>query len=139
MFYRILKYGAFLQESTVFQSDNWAAVAYEFANLIKYLSKEDYLGMGEYQDFVDKGFLWNGDKYYVDTFETPDEAHYVEGFVNKQSHGTMSWGTWYCLAYFNRDKIVEAFIGNVSVTPREHDTHTSGIPIPSPTGESYGE
>jgi len=129
MFYRILKYAAFLEESTVFQSDDWAAVGFEFSNLIKYLTREDHLGMGIFQEYVEKGFSFNAEKYFVGTFETPDEAHYVEGFVNKQSHGTMSWGRWYALAYYNRDEIVEAFIGGVNVTPHEHD----------PTGESWGE
>ena len=129
MFYRIVKLSASLEESTIFQSPDWAAVGFEFANTIKYLSREDYLGNGVFQEYVAKGFSFNAEKYYVETFEHPEEAHYIEGFVNKASHGQMNWGTWYALAYFNRDEIVEAFIGSVNVTPHEHD----------PTGESWGE
>jgi len=129
MFYRIVKLSASLEESTIFQSPDWAATGFEYGELIKYLTKEDYLGSGEFQGYVKNGFTHNAEKYYVETFEHPDQAHYVEGFVNKQSHAHMDWGTWYSLAYFNRDEIVEAFIGSVNVTPHEHD----------PTGESWGE
>ena len=128
MFYRIVKLDASLEESTVFQSPDWAAVGFEFAATIMYLSREDHLGMGEFQRYVDKGFSFNAEKYYVQAFDHPDQAHTIEGYVNGESYGEMSWGTWYNLAYYNRDAMVRAFIGKVDVTPDASD----------PTGETWG-
>lgn len=128
MFYRIVKLSASLEESTIFQSENWAATGFEFANAIKYLSREDFLASGEFQEYVENGFTHNAEKYYVEVFDHPDQAHTIEGYVDGKSYGTMSWGTWYSLAYYNRDFVVKAYIGKVDVTPNADD----------PTGETWG-
>jgi len=121
MFYRIVKLSASLEESTVFQSENWAVTGFEFANLIKYLTKEDHLGIGMFEDFVENGFVFNAERYYVEMFRNPKDSHYVEAFVDNASHGRIPWGEWYELAYYSRNHRVQAFIGSVNVTPNPDD------------------
>ena len=136
MFYRLVKrttLGAIMEE-TVFQSAEWAVTAVYFYKWLsdKFLVEKngclEPIALEDFEKILQEGFVWNSWRYRLETFDHPDQAHTIEGFVNGESYGEMSWGTWYNLAYYNRDGVVRAFIGKVDVTPDASD----------PTGETWG-
>ena len=120
MFYRIIKQeydGSWSRGETVYQSDNWAMVGGEFYRIICDLEEKRHLLDAHFKKWVEMGYVNNGSKYYLETFEQAVDAQDVLVTIDGSVNYTTSWAGFYAICFHNPDMRVRAFIGDVDVTP----------------------